>query len=236
MNRLVIGTTNDFYPYNFKDNKTFDGYDIELCRDLANYYHIQAEFQSYKGVQDLMSAVKNNEVDLIVAGLAVTNKRRTLLDFIHPYAKFSSYSLLVDSQYQNLKNWEELDRPNIVIGVARDSASEDIGKTIFKKATVMTYNGETETAQAILKKEADALIRNQYWCKAFRMRHSDKVCILEPELGKPTSLGIAVKKHNDELTYKISSFLWKYMGTDVQRKVYNKWFDKIDTSLLASEL
>jgi len=236
MDKLVIGTTNDYYPYNFKDNKKFAGYDIELCQDLANYYHIQVKFQGYKGVQDLMSAVKNNEVDLIVSGLAITKKRRELLDFIHPYANFSSYSLLVHNQYQNLKNWEELDRPNIVIAVTCDSVSEDIAKSLFKKATVMVYGGETESVQAILKQEADALIRNQYWCKAFRMRHSDKVNILEPELGRPKSLGIAVKKHNNELAYEISSFLWKYMGTDVQTKVYNKWFDKLDTSLLASEL
>jgi len=58
MDKLVIGTTNDYYPYNFKDNKKFAGYDIELCQDLANYYHIQAEFQGYKGVHDLMSAVQ----------------------------------------------------------------------------------------------------------------------------------------------------------------------------------
>jgi len=235
VDRLVIGTTDDFYPYNFKDGKKFSGYDIELCQDIANYYHIQAEFQGFESVPVLMSALENNEVDLIIAGLSVTNKRRALVDFIHPYVNFSSHSLLVDNQYQNLKNWGEIDKPNIVIAVSRDTPSEDIAEAIFKKATIMVYDGETEPAQAILKKEVDALISNKYWCKAFRMRHSDKVNILEAQLGKSYSLGMAVKKHNDELSYKLYSFLWKYMGTDVQTKVYNKWFNKIDTSLLAGE-
>jgi len=227
--KLVVATEAGYYPFEMIDkNGDLIGYDIDLAKALGEYLDMEVEIQGFNGIAGVTAALQAQKVDLGISAISITEKRKESLDFSESY--FHSYqSLVVNNKHKDVKNWEELDRPNIVIAVSRGSASEQTAQELFKKATIKQYDGMTEVGQVVLGNQADALVSLDTWCKIYKIYNPDKVHILESQqLGYSKSLGVAANKGNKELLNKVNAFLEQYKESGEEAKNYQKWFKNSD--------
>ncbi|MFN9861330.1 MAG: transporter substrate-binding domain-containing protein, partial [Pseudanabaena sp.] len=88
--KLIIGVKDNLPPLGFRDRDgNLVGLEIELARELAKELNIPIEFVPLKN-RDRLSAIANNQVDLAIAQITVTNNRARLVDFSLPYYTDSS--------------------------------------------------------------------------------------------------------------------------------------------------
>jgi len=226
--KLVVATEAGFFPFEMIDkNGNLIGYDIDLAKALGEYLDMEVEIQGFNGIAGVISALQAKKVDLAIAAMVITEKRKESLDFSESY--FDSYeNIVVNNKHKDVKNWEEIDKPGIVIAVNRGSSGEQTAQELFKKATIKQYDSSAEVGQVVLNNQVDALVTLDTWCKIYKIYNPDKVYILSQQIGHPQLLGVAVNKGNKELLDKVNAFLKQYKDSGEQAKNYQKWFENSD--------
>ncbi|NLU44892.1 MAG: transporter substrate-binding domain-containing protein, partial [Acholeplasmataceae bacterium] len=98
-----------YYPFEMadKDGKLV-GYDIDVANALGKELGVKVEFQNY-AFSGLIPALQAKKVDVVIAGMTVTDKRKEVVDFSDTYFT-SGQALLVNKNYPNVKTWEDLDK------------------------------------------------------------------------------------------------------------------------------
>jgi polar amino acid transport system substrate-binding protein len=83
--KLVVGTSADYPPYEFKDDKgNFVGYDMDLITEVAKRMGVKVEIQDL-GFDALITAVQGRKVDAAIAAMASTPERLEKVAFSISY-------------------------------------------------------------------------------------------------------------------------------------------------------
>jgi len=222
MKKLIVGTTNDYFPYSYKNGNGFIGYDIEMCEILGKYLGIKMEYQGYENVSDIILAIKKKEVDLIASGLSIISKHLEQGISFVPYGNCPYYSLLVNNEHKYLENWSELDNSNMVVAAAHDTIAEKIAKEMFKDASINKYE-QIPLREALIRKKVDAIIINENWAKTNHIKNADDFIILEPNFKQVSNLGIGYARNNHDLMDKLWKFALRYANSQEQTTNNKKW-------------
>ena len=118
---LVVGMECDYAPFNWTEttksetnvaisnisNAYAEGYDVQMAKKIAEGLGLTLQIKAY--VWDgLIPALKNGEIDMIVAGMSPTEERKMSISFTDGYYR-STHVVLVnkDSQYANATKMED---------------------------------------------------------------------------------------------------------------------------------
>lgn len=83
-NVWVVGTSADNPPYEFIQNGELVGFDIDFINEVGKHLGKKIEFKNME-FHTLLAALTTQNVDLILAGLSVTQERLQRVDFSIPY-------------------------------------------------------------------------------------------------------------------------------------------------------
>ena len=83
---LRVGTEPTFAPFEFLDTETkqFAGFDMDLIRAVADKAGYDVEILNM-GFDALIPALMTRSIDVIAAGLSITEERAKRVDFTKPY-------------------------------------------------------------------------------------------------------------------------------------------------------
>ena len=118
---LVVGMECDYAPFNWTEttksetniaisnipNAYAEGYDVQMAKKIADGLGLSLQIKAY--VWDgLIPALKNGEIDMIIAGMSPTEERKMSISFTDGYYR-STHVVLVnkDSQYANATKMED---------------------------------------------------------------------------------------------------------------------------------
>ena len=118
---LVVGMECDYAPFNWTEttktdtnvaisnvpNAYAEGYDVQMAKKIANGLGLELQIKAY--VWDgLIPALKNGEIDMIIAGMSPTEERKMSISFTDGYYR-STHVVLVnkDSKYASAKTMED---------------------------------------------------------------------------------------------------------------------------------
>ena len=82
--KLVVGTEAGFAPYELKVGSGFIGIDVEMCAAIAKKLDRELVIENMN-FDALPMAVSTNKVDMICAGITVTEERKENMDFSDNY-------------------------------------------------------------------------------------------------------------------------------------------------------
>ncbi len=120
---LRVGTTGNQPPFSVK-TKDGDliGYEIELATLLANAMNVRLTFVE-KPFSELLPALENNEVDIVMSGMTITPERNLKCAFIGPYIISGTSILVKTSRLPMLDELGEINQPTVKIAVLKGSTS-----------------------------------------------------------------------------------------------------------------
>lgn len=81
---LKVGTCADFYPFEYSSNGEIFGFDITLIEMIAEKNNWNVEFVNMD-FNKLIDQLNLGEIDMIVSGMTINDKRNDLVDFSLPY-------------------------------------------------------------------------------------------------------------------------------------------------------
>lgn len=77
--------TKDIEPFVFVAGENVSGFSIDLWEALAQEIGLAYEYKIVETVQEQLEAVANNEADLAIAAITITEEREKSVDFSHKY-------------------------------------------------------------------------------------------------------------------------------------------------------
>jgi polar amino acid transport system substrate-binding protein len=96
--KIIVGTNAYFPPFEFYQNNTIVGYDIELVTKILTDAGYEVEVRNMD-FDSLETALTSKSIDVIAAGYTITTNRSLVMDFSTPY--FDSNQSVVVNKNNN---------------------------------------------------------------------------------------------------------------------------------------
>ena len=215
---LKVGTSADFPPFEFQDEKTgaYLGFDIDLIRAVgaAAGMEVQIVNTAWDG---LIPGLLTGNYDCIMSAMTITDERLKAVAFSDPY--FSAGQVIVtrakDSAIQTVEDLEGK-KISVQIGTTGDLAASDI-----KGATVKRFNMAPDAIQEVRNGGVAACIIDLAVAAEIGKEYKDI------KFGEPFTMeyyGIAIRKNNADLIKKINRALASLKASGEYDKIYANWF------------
>lgn len=126
---LVMGTSADYYPFQFIDLETgdFAGFDIDLAHYIADALGYELEIVDME-FGSLITSLRNERVDMVLAGMSATDERREVVDFSNVYYQANNGTILTFAGTINSSD----DLAGLTIGVQTGSIQQQIGEALIE--------------------------------------------------------------------------------------------------------
>ena len=215
---LKVGINIGYVPFEFKtDNKSeLQGFDVDLIKAVASKMNCKVEFYDYV-FDDLISALNNKEVDVIISSMTVTDERKAQISFSEPY--FSSGLAIVIGSNSRINSLSGLEGKTIF--VEKGTTGADIAKTV-KNANVLEFDSLSDKFSIIKHWNGAALITDRPVIE-YALKNVDGLKIIGKNLTHE-EYGIGLRKADTKLQQEINAALKSLKTSGEYDKIYNKWF------------
>ena len=154
-NEIIMGTINGSLTYAF-DGLDKSGFDYEMGLKFAEYLNVTLRVKEYDSLEALFSALDDNEIDFIGAGLTLTPKRSKKYRSSPPYYYVSQTLVYHKGTYRPRKITDIKDP----ISVLRKSSHEEILQNLLKTVPNLKISEqEDEDEESLLRKVATKEIK-----------------------------------------------------------------------------
>lgn len=224
--KLVMATSADYPPYEFRDTAGGKNEIIGFDVDIANYitkqlnYTLEIKDMDFNG---LLPALQAKRVDFVMAGMTPTEERKKAAEFTDIY--FEAKNTIIAVKGSNLKKVEELAGKSV--GVQLGSIQEGDMKKAAEKVqgiNLKPLNKIGDLIQEIKSKRIDAAIVEDTVAKGYVAANPDLEFNVIPSDG-PSGSAIAFPK-GSPLVKPFNEVLTQMKQKGEVEKLVKKWFEK----------
>lgn len=188
---LTVGVRTDAYPFGYIDkNGTYQGFDPALARLMAR--GILGSDKKIKFVKvtasDRMMKLYSSDVDMVIATMSITPKRRQILDFSNPYHT-AGQAILV-RKGSKVKTLQDLSKKRVIIIFG--STSENSLRTAIPSLGIIGYKTYSEAFKALKQKKAEAIVSDDTILLGLAL--NDPSVVLLPKKYTKEPYGVAFRK------------------------------------------
>ncbi len=216
--KIVIGVFSDKNPFGYVDeNGEYQGYDIELARQIGADMGVEVEFVSTEAA-NRVEYLKTNKVDLILANFTVTPERAEAVDFCEAYMNVAlgavSHKSHVITSLDDVK-----DEQVIVISGTTAETYLTANYPNIKQQKFDTY----AAAKTAFENDKNALwLNDNTEVIAFANADLNEYVVGIESLGNPDTIAPAVAKGNESLLTWINDEMVKLGSQKFFHSAYEK--------------
>lgn len=219
---LVVGSSATYRPFAYENpNKEIVGYDVDIIKAVAQKAGLQIKIVNTPWT-GIFAALNNGDVDLIISGVTINDKRKQSYDFTTPY--FEARQLIAVSKDSSVKSLKDLAGKKI--GVVNGSTGDDIASREFGKTNsdIRRFESTPVVISELVNTGLDAAIGDN-GVIAFRVQeHKQLKTVSDPSFPKEF-FGIVVKQGNKALLDKLNAGLAAVKADGSYAQIYKKWFN-----------
>jgi polar amino acid transport system substrate-binding protein len=174
---------------------------------------------------DLLKALDEGEVDMVISGLAITPERAEAASFIGPYMMSGKSILTKNDILAKVSNTEQFNRADLKLAALKNSTSSDFVSSAAPEATLIEVDSYEEGVDMVKDGTADGLIADMPICVLSVLRYPDAglVTLERPLTVEP--IGIAVKGGDAQFHNLVDNYLEAYGRVGVLTNLRKKWFE-----------
>ncbi len=229
-NELILGVNPTFPPFEYIDGEQGNevvGFDIEIAKIIAKNYKKNLKIESM-GFYELIPALKEGKVDMVMSALTITDERMKEVDFSSSY--YSSYQVAIirkdDNTFDGINTKEMLGEKKKISsrpGTTGYSVASEIatGFPIVERRTWAAAISE------LLNGNVDVVIIDDLAARDI-ISTNDNLSILQQVEFDIEPYGIAVKKGNYPLLTIINNAIDDFVGTEGYNRLVAKYIDKYE--------
>lgn len=220
---LRVGVSTNAPPLIYKKNNKVIGLEADLAKKLGTFTGRNVQFIEIDW-KDQIDALENNEIDIIMSGMTITNARRYRIAFSNPYLR-SGQILLVRLKDEPLFSTGiySLMNSNHIIGTVKNTTGDLFITKTINGAEVKTFTTSTDAVQALMKKEIDAFVYDAPMvCYYAAINENNK---LAPILTLATEEYIAwgIRKEDTELLQQANMFVAELKNSQTLQRIIRTW-------------
>lgn len=199
--KLVMATSADFPPYEFKDEDgNYVGIDVEIMQAIADLWDVELEI-SNMDFKAVITAIQTNKADVGASGMTVTEERLENVNFTYTYAKATQ--VIIVKEDAGIVSVADLEGKKV--GVQLGTTGEIYASDDETLASVDSYATGMEAVLALTQGKVDAVIIDNEPAKVFITKNEGLKIIDEAYTDEDYAMAIA--KDNTELVDAINEAL-----------------------------
>lgn len=202
---LVMGTNAEFEPFEYREGTDIVGYDVDVATEIAKDYKSTLKIEDM-AFDSLVTALAAGKVDMVVAGMSVTDERKKEVDFSNPYYNATQVIIVKKGSTTVAKSADLADKQiGVQEGTTGDLFVSDTANVAGAK--VARFKKAVDAALDLKNGKLDAVVLDEKPAQKI-VEQNDDLMILDEALTEE-EYAIAVKKGNTELLESINKTLEK---------------------------
>jgi polar amino acid transport system substrate-binding protein len=215
----------EFAPWTIKTaSGELIGFEIEVSNRLASDMGIKPEFKVYEW-DELIPALREGEIDIIAAGMAITAARALQVEFTRPSA-ISGVGIATNTKMtENIETLADLNSSDIVIAAVTGTKSYSIGDLFFDEANIKAYATPALAETEVIEGRAHVYLAGMPAVRYLALRASD---IVDVPVDKPLlahSEAIAVRKGEQGLMNFLNAWITAKQSDQWLSTTRSYWFE-----------
>lgn len=148
----------DYYGITWRDPKTqqLSGIEIDMARELARELQVEARFVDSSFAR-LIEDVRGDRCDIAMFAIGVTASRADKLRFAQPHLQSDIYAITTKAN-RRIRGWDDIDRPGVVVAVAKGTLHEPVMRDKLKAATLKVVDSPNAREQEVESGRADVFM------------------------------------------------------------------------------
>lgn len=229
---LKVGANVGFPPYEFywtnpeTGKEEYAGFDMMLAQGIANELGVDLEIydQAFSG---LITAVRANELDLAISGIAIKPDRLEVVDFSAPYFTGSQIMVIRTADADKYKTVEDLS--GATIGAQNGSLQQGILEEQFAQSGQLLLDSIPLLATELYQGTIDGWLVTDSVAKQYIAFYKNELMISEVPVVFDTGAGtgVALPKstpgcENEALLEIINQYIEKILADGT----FQSWYDE----------
>lgn len=218
---LVVGSSATYRPFAYESpTKEIVGYDVDIIKAVAQKAGLKIKIVNTPWT-GIFAALNNGDVDLVISGVTINDKRKQSYDFTAPY--FEARQLIAVPQTSNVKGLQDLAGKKV--GVVTGSTGDDISSRAFGKTSpdIRRFESTPVVIAELANGGLDAAIGDN-GVIAFRVQEHKTLKTVSDASFPKEYFGIVVKQGNKTLQDKLNAGLAAIKADGSYATIYKKWF------------
>jgi len=220
---LVVASSATYTPFAFENkDKQIVGFDIDIIDAVAKQQHMKLRIVNTP-FTSIFASLNNGDVDLVISGVTINDKRKQSFDFSAPY--FDARQLIAVPKSSTVKSLKDLDgkKVSVVSGsTADDVMSREVGKT---NPNIRRFESTPLIISELASGGVDAAIGDN-GVIAYRVSQNPGLKTVEDANFPKEYYGIVVRKGEKALLERINAGLGAIRANGTYNQIYKKWFNQ----------
>ena len=185
----IVGTSADNPPYEFIQNGEIIGFDIDFITEIGKKLEKRVEFKNME-FHTLLAALSTRNVDLVLAGLSVTEDRLQKVDFSDPYT-FAKIAILYrgEDNFNDSKDLKDK-KIGVQLGTIWSLIAHDLATS--NGFSIISLSSNLMLIEELKSKRIDAVVLEETQAKKFIEIYPSMSRFVEKNLS--SSFAIAMSK------------------------------------------
>jgi len=222
--QLRVGIAPVQPPLAFKKDGALGGVEVEFARRLEPALGVTVAFVEMAET-DLLMALSDRRVDVVMSGLAITPERQQQVRFALPYLRVGEVLLLRKADARRLPTRAAIDRRNVRIGVLAGSASEGYVRSQLSRAQAKRFDTVDAAVQALQEGGIDVFVAKApvIWGLSAPRHDPEHRLVARYRPLTEEYLAWAVRPADTELLGKLNGVLIGWEADGTLRDVLDDW-------------
>jgi polar amino acid transport system substrate-binding protein len=193
-----------------------------IAKKIAQALHVKLKIQNEE-FSSLITDLRGNKIDLIIAGLSVTKQREKYISFSKPYYKATDVLLVRKGNAEKYDSVKSLVGKSI--GVQQSSTQETEAKKRFKKSNLIVESAVTNMSTELSQGKLDGIVVGQAIAAEYVAKFPDKYSIAKvkiPVKKDAQTNNIGIRKGDNELKKRVNKVITQLQKNGEDTKMFNE--------------
>ena len=171
---MIVGV-GTFPPWSMRNIKgDYIGFEVDVSRQFAtdSGWELQLVPTAFAGI---IPALLAGKFDIMITGMAVTQKRNQSVNFSIPYQWFNTKAVLNKKLTVGMTKWQDLNRVGVELVSRRGGFTKDIIAAKLPKATIRFFDDDASVFQAVINGKAHATFSSEPKPTFYNLQHADAI-------------------------------------------------------------
>lgn len=216
---IIVGSDREYPPYEFVENGTATGFNVELMAAVGRVMGLEVEFRTGPW-NKILRDLQDGNIDAL-SGMVYSEERAKTFAFSIPHSL--SFAALFVRNDSPVHSFDEVRGKEII--VQKDDIMHDYLRKSGLTSRIIAVSDHPEALRLLASGKHDAAllparVHALYVAKQFSLNN---LRVVTPNI-PPQQRCFAVARGNTELLYKLDEGLNIIKATGEYRKIYEKWF------------
>lgn len=191
---LRVGTTGDWNPMSIKDPATnsYKGFDIDVMTALAKDMGVKLTLVPTDW-KTLVNGIVANKYDISTSASITVSRIRTV-SFSQSYYQVNTVPVTLKSNLTRFNDWEDIDKPEVIVAVTLGTSHEQQVKEFFPNATIRAIEPPARDYQEVLSRRAMISVTSNLEASRLVQTHPDLAVVPVKKPRKPADLAFITQQ------------------------------------------